>query len=363
MDYHSRLNSILAKPGNKTCADCNGRNPRWASISLGVFVCIRCCGLHRALGTHISKMKSTTLDKWSPQMFAIFEAIENDMANSYWEANMPKNYNKPVESTTAYSVEMFLRDKYERKLWIGSGPDPVSMALQPRAPVREVKKEEVRREEKRPVSSGPVITDLLADSPTVLSSNQPISFPQAIYHSHSVAHHHHHHSSSPPGISPSFPQAHVAHSPNPALFSAFQSPPVSNQFPQFESPASPQFPPVVNNQNQGFVVQNQNSGYQNNFGAGNYPNTGSQLSQSYGPGQYANVNPAPNVAYNQPNPPINYSQVEAEKNKKINQVLSMYGPQSTPAPSNNNTGFKPLGAIAAQNFFNQNSRSQPYPTF
>jgi hypothetical protein len=147
------------------------------------------------------------------------------------------------------------------------------------------------------------------------------------------------------------------------LFSPFQSPPVSSQFPQFESPASPQFPPVVNNQNQGFVSQNQNSGYPNNFGAGNYPNTGNQLSQSYGPGQYANVNQAPNVAYNQQNPPVNYSQVEAEKNKKINQVLSMYGPQSTPAPSNNNSGFKPLGAIAAQNFFNQNSRSQPYPTF
>lgn len=364
MEYQSRLSNILAKPGNKTCADCNGRNPRWASISLGVFVCIRCCGLHRALGTHISKMKSTTLDKWTPQMFLIFESIDNDIANTYWESNLPKNYNKPVETTTAYSVEMFLRDKYERKLWIGSGPDPVSISQQPKALVREVKKEEIRREEKRPVSIGPVITDLLADTPIAHSQQTGVYNPSTMIHSHSFTnshhHNHHHHSSSPPAFTPSFPQAPISHASNPQLFPAFQNTSVNPSFPHFESTPAPQFPPVASNQNPVFGSQvPQNFGYQNPPMPQQYANSG----QNYGPSQYPptyQVSPTVNVQQN----PVNYNQVEDEKNKKISQVLSMYGPQSNVAPANNNsTGFKPLGAIAAQNFFSQNTRSQPYPTF
>lgn len=43
-------------PGNDTCADCPSRNPDWASINLGVLLCLRCSGLHRQLGTHITKV-------------------------------------------------------------------------------------------------------------------------------------------------------------------------------------------------------------------------------------------------------------------------------------------------------------------
>ncbi len=33
-----------------------GRGPRWASVNLGIFVCIQCSGIHRSLGVHISKV-------------------------------------------------------------------------------------------------------------------------------------------------------------------------------------------------------------------------------------------------------------------------------------------------------------------
>jgi hypothetical protein len=33
----------------------------------GVFLCIRCSGIHRGMGTHISKVKSIDLDAWTPE--------------------------------------------------------------------------------------------------------------------------------------------------------------------------------------------------------------------------------------------------------------------------------------------------------
>ncbi|KAA8623040.1 GTPase-activating protein [Pyrenophora tritici-repentis] len=55
---------IKTVPGNGTCADCGARNPGWASWSLGIFLCMRCAAIHRKLGTHISKVKSLSMDKW-----------------------------------------------------------------------------------------------------------------------------------------------------------------------------------------------------------------------------------------------------------------------------------------------------------
>lgn len=56
---------IKTIPGNDRCADCYVRNPGWASWSLGIFLCMRCAALHRKLGTHISKVKSLSMDTWT----------------------------------------------------------------------------------------------------------------------------------------------------------------------------------------------------------------------------------------------------------------------------------------------------------
>lgn len=38
-------------------------DPVWASVNLAIMLCINCSGVHRSMGTHISKVRSVELDK------------------------------------------------------------------------------------------------------------------------------------------------------------------------------------------------------------------------------------------------------------------------------------------------------------
>ncbi|KAG0151466.1 hypothetical protein CROQUDRAFT_544186 [Cronartium quercuum f. sp. fusiforme G11] len=92
VDRHQRLVlELLKQPGNDVCADCRTRNPRWASWNLGIFICVKCAGIHRKMGTHITKVKSLTLDSWTKEQVESMKSKGNLKANSQWNPNEAKN--------------------------------------------------------------------------------------------------------------------------------------------------------------------------------------------------------------------------------------------------------------------------------
>ncbi|XP_078423023.1 stromal membrane-associated protein 2-like [Cetorhinus maximus] len=105
---------------NKECADCGSRGPRWASWNLGVFVCIRCAGIHRNLGVHISKVKSVNLDQWTPEQIQCIQEMGNPKARKLYEAHLPANFKRPQIDQ---AVEGFIRDKYEKKKYFDRSID------------------------------------------------------------------------------------------------------------------------------------------------------------------------------------------------------------------------------------------------
>ncbi|KAK6179425.1 hypothetical protein SNE40_011788 [Patella caerulea] len=113
--FQAVLSSLLKDEDNKYCVDCDAKGPRWASWNLGIFLCIRCAGIHRNLGVHISRVKSVNLDTWQPDQVAMMQEVGNSRARAAYEAELPDNYRRPQ---TDSALESFIRAKYEHKKYI-----------------------------------------------------------------------------------------------------------------------------------------------------------------------------------------------------------------------------------------------------
>ncbi|XP_012276658.1 centaurin-gamma-1A isoform X2 [Orussus abietinus] len=103
--------------GNDACVDCGAANPDWASLNIGVLMCIECSGIHRNLGSHISKVRSLDLDDWSAGQLSVMLALGNDIANSVWEYCL-NGKQKPTADSSREEKEQWIRWKYEEKVFL-----------------------------------------------------------------------------------------------------------------------------------------------------------------------------------------------------------------------------------------------------
>uniref|UniRef100_A0A672ZNG6 ArfGAP with GTPase domain, ankyrin repeat and PH domain 1 n=1 Tax=Sphaeramia orbicularis TaxID=375764 RepID=A0A672ZNG6_9TELE len=115
------LQSIRSIRGNGRCADCEAQNPDWASLNLGALICIECSGIHRNLGTHLSRVRSLDLDEWPLELIKVMSSIGNELANSVWEANAQGRL-KPGPDASREERERWIRAKYEQRLFVASLP-------------------------------------------------------------------------------------------------------------------------------------------------------------------------------------------------------------------------------------------------
>ncbi|XP_017268961.1 arf-GAP with coiled-coil, ANK repeat and PH domain-containing protein 2 isoform X3 [Kryptolebias marmoratus] len=109
----SALQKVLAIPGNSCCCDCGQPDPRWASINLGITLCIQCSGIHRSLGVHFSKVRSLTLDTWEPELLKLMCELGNKVINQIYEARREElGARKPQPGDPRHEVEAYIKAKY-----------------------------------------------------------------------------------------------------------------------------------------------------------------------------------------------------------------------------------------------------------
>ena len=137
-----------ADQGNCWCADCgSGIKTEWVSINLGIILCIECSGIHRSLGTHISKVRSLTLDinSFTTDIVELLLLVGNRVSNMIWEAKLDQSI-KPTPQATREQRLKFITAKYVDRAYV----EPISSTLSRYATADEtliaaIKKNEVQQ--------------------------------------------------------------------------------------------------------------------------------------------------------------------------------------------------------------------------
>ncbi|XP_048811436.1 arf-GAP with coiled-coil, ANK repeat and PH domain-containing protein 2 isoform X3 [Lagopus muta] len=162
----SALQRVQCIPGNAACCDCGLADPRWASINLGITLCIECSGIHRSLGVHFSKVRSLTLDSWEPELLKLMCELGNDVINRIYEAKLEKvGVKKPQPGSQRQEKEAYIKAKYVERKFVEKQPAAAVSPLESRTKVLPQSQEEKRHS---------------APEKSLLAAEQGVTSPRAV---------------------------------------------------------------------------------------------------------------------------------------------------------------------------------------
>lgn len=137
-NFNSLNDNLLEKiinqhDSNRRCCDCNSINDvDWISTNLLCILCINCSGIHRSMGSHISKIKSIKYDNFDNNLELIYlleNFISNKVINSIYESKL-----KLLEKITPNvndSVRLkFINDKYFLKKFVSHKSNDINKLLE-----------------------------------------------------------------------------------------------------------------------------------------------------------------------------------------------------------------------------------------
>lgn len=119
---------MLQELRESVCADCvSGVKTEWVSLNLGVVLYIECLGIHRSLGTHVSKVRSLTLDfrGFANDMVAVLRVVGNTVSITVYEAIIAISTDaptprmaKPQPNTSCDQRLHFIAKKYVDRAFV-----------------------------------------------------------------------------------------------------------------------------------------------------------------------------------------------------------------------------------------------------
>ena len=163
---HPDIYDILQTEGNSVCADCGEKNPKWASMNNGIFLCLKCAGIHRSFGMSISLIRSLQIDSWTEnQLLFLTKGGNNNFKKNLEDFNIDvssASLDIKYKSKAADYYRRFLKNEVDRE----SDPNYVpTQIVKPELNIaqeiievneenKEEKPNEEKKEEKKPEKKG-----------------------------------------------------------------------------------------------------------------------------------------------------------------------------------------------------------------